>query len=119
MDTSNAARLVRGVRLALCECALPVIGGAAALTLAALVAPDAHAFPAEIEAASLDGTNGFTLTGDPDVEVGEWVSGAGDFNGDGIDDVIVGAGYRSESVYLVFGSADPSADGRARRAGWQ
>ena len=68
---------------------------------------------------ALDGTNGFTLTGiDPYDESGRSVSSAGDVNGDGYDDLIIGAyradpnGSRSGEVYVVYGGASaPGTDG--------
>ena len=68
---------------------------------------------------ALDGTNGFTLTGiDPDDESGRSVSSAGDVNGDGYDDLIIGArfadpnGDRSGETYVVYGGARaPGTDG--------
>ena len=68
---------------------------------------------------TLDGTNGFTLTGiDPDDVSGASVSSAGDVNGDGYDDLIVGArradpnGDRSGETYVVYGGASaPGTDG--------
>ncbi|MEL7034469.1 MAG: hypothetical protein AAFO04_02445 [Cyanobacteria bacterium J06592_8] len=72
-------------------------------------------FDASFDLSDLDGSNGFTIntieTGDLS---GRFVSGAGDFNGDGIDDIIIGApyaansngmGYTGES-YVVFGSSN-------------
>ncbi|HAD26824.1 MAG TPA: hypothetical protein DCF61_13910, partial [Alphaproteobacteria bacterium] len=68
-----------------------------------------------------DGSQGFVISGiDPADYSGFSVSGAGDVNGDGFDDVIVGAffaspngvGYAGES-YVVFGRGDgfsPSID---------
>ncbi len=68
-------------------------------------------FAASISAASLNGTNGFTIFGiDMYDYAGRSVSGAGDVNGDGFDDVIIGAptadpGGRSNAgeCYIVFG----------------
>ncbi len=66
----------------------------------------------------LDGTNGFVISGENHVgSAGQSVSGAGDVNGDGLDDLIVGANlvhpnnvwYGGES-YVVFGSTSFSAD---------
>ena len=65
-----------------------------------------------IDLAALDGTNGFAIYGiDEDDEAGYSVSGAGDFDGDGYDDLIIGAyragpnGSYSGQTYLVFGGA--------------
>ncbi len=64
----------------------------------------AGGFDARMEVSNLDGNNGFRLIGK-----GTEVSGAGDVNGDGLDDVIVGEwradpnGTRSGSSYVVFG----------------
>ena len=45
-----------------------------------------------LELANLDGSNGFILNGiNPGDESGQSVSGAGDVDGDGVDDVIIGA----------------------------
>ena len=52
----------------------------------------ASAFPAQISTASLTGANGFSIGGlGDDFDLGASVAGAGDINGDGIDDLIVGA----------------------------
>src|SRR5262245_57790394 len=47
---------------------------------------DAGTFPAS----SLDGTNGFRLAGVTNGGIGGSVAGAGDLNGDGADDIIIG-----------------------------
>ena len=68
---------------------------------------------------SLDGTNGFILNGiDGGDFSGHSVSSAGDVNGDGYDDLIIGApggdpnGDSSGETYLVYGGASaPGTDG--------
>ncbi len=63
---------------------------------------------------SLNGSNGFVLTGEAEYDqTGFTVSNAGDVNRDGFDDVIIGA-YRANpngrsnagAAYVVFGKAD-------------
>ena len=65
-----------------------------------------------LDLSALDGTNGFTLTGiDADDQSGRSVSSAGDVNGDGYDDLIIGAygadpnGVDSGETYVVYGGA--------------
>lgn len=60
-------------------------------------------FPATIDPSTLDGEDGFVLTG-PAGGV-QAVSAAGDVNGDGVDDLIVGA-PNDQSAYVVFGRRD-------------
>jgi hypothetical protein len=71
------------------------------------VLDDDRVEPGVFELASIDGVNGFRLSGSRDGEfLGGSVSRAGDVNGDGIDDVIVTAAGSSEGVgaaYVVFG----------------
>ncbi len=65
-------------------------------------------FAANFDLASLDGTNGFTINGvEADDGTGFSVSAAGDVNGDGIDDLIIGepgGSATSNESYVVFGS---------------
>lgn len=75
---------------------------------------NADGLPDRIELTELDGTNGFTIVPEADEDyLGAAVAGAGDINGDGFDDVVVGApgerGTTSLSIaapgaaYVVFG----------------
>ena len=68
-------------------------------------------FVANLDLSMLTGSNGFKISGErAGDKFGGSVSGAGDINGDGIDDLIVGApdadpnGGQSGASYLVFGS---------------
>jgi len=72
----------------------------------------ASGFSTTMDLSSLNGSNGFRLDGEAAGDrSGRSVSTAGDVNGDGFDDLIVGAdsaspnGYRSGSSYVVFGQA--------------
>jgi VCBS repeat-containing protein len=69
-------------------------------------------FSASLDLSSLDGSNGFVINGINKYDIsGTSVSSAGDINGDGIDDLIIGARYadpngqdRAGSSYVVFGT---------------
>jgi hypothetical protein len=72
----------------------------------------APAFAAVFDLSSLSGTNGFKISGVAAYDrSGSQVSDAGDINGDGFDDVIIGAKYAapngrwSGASYVVFGKA--------------
>jgi hypothetical protein len=73
----------------------------------------AAGFVASLSLSALDGENGFRLDGAAFGDrTGNSVSSAGDVNGDGFDDLIIGAygtdrhGSYSGSAYVVFGKAD-------------
>ena len=85
---------------------------------AAYVVFGAVSLPAAVNLTVLNGTNGFAIAGHTG-EAGYTLAGAGDTNGDGIDDLIVGApfypGYESRgAAYLFYGKPDwsvtPSLD---------
>jgi hypothetical protein len=78
----------------------------ATLTLSLNSETAAQRFPASIDLGSLDGRDGFRLDGETAYDrSGFSVAGAGDVNGDGIDDFIIGAPSMSATgkSYLVFG----------------
>ncbi|WP_217650480.1 S8 family serine peptidase [Spirulina major] len=61
----------------------------------------------EVEVDTLDGNNGFWLNGINERDYsGYMVRGAGDINGDGFDDLIIGT-YNADESYVVFGKATP------------
>jgi len=69
-------------------------------------------FSATLELADLDGTDGFRVNGGAtNDQAGHAVASAGDINGDGFDDVIIGARYADTAFsnagasYVVFGKA--------------
>lgn len=71
-------------------------------------------FPPSFDPDSLDGLNGFSVTGL--AQLGEHVSAAGDFNHDGIDDVLVSemfsavGGRYTGRAFVVFGRDTASGD---------
>eukprot|EP01030_Chromulinospumella_sphaerica_P022479 gene22479-biopygen20037 len=70
-------------------------------------------FDAVIELSALDGVDGFRISGGTAYDFSGWaVASAGDINGDGLDDLIIGAKladpngtYGAGASYEVFGSA--------------
>ena len=78
---------------------------------------DDNPFPARFDLAALDGANGVRIQGSIRyAQSGNAVAGTGDVNGDGIDDILIGASLEGirrfeaapGAAYLVFG----------RRAAW-
>lgn len=69
-------------------------------------------FAATLNLSSLNGSNGVSLNGIADIDwAGRFVSGAGDVNGDGLDDLIIGAPYADAGgsnrgqAYVIFGKS--------------
>ncbi len=98
-DRSAALAIVAGLPLAFSSIALPQDD------------PLTEPFPAVIELSDLDGRIGFTIIGAEALDgVGDSIAAAGDVNGDGYDDLILGAasataaGVRKAGVsYVAFG----------------
>ena len=70
----------------------------------------ASGFGASLELSTLNGSNGFAINGiDTSDYSGHSVSSAGDINGDGFDDILIGFRstdiYASGESYVVFGQA--------------
>ena len=67
---------------------------------------------APIEIGDIDGANGFKLNGawPGDIYFGLSVAAAGDVNGDGYDDIVVGH-YTADRAYVVFGGPGVGATG--------
>jgi Ca2+-binding RTX toxin-like protein len=77
----------------------------------------ATGFDPVLELSALGGTTGFQISGDEDGDyAGFSVSGAGDVNGDGYADLVIGAPYadphaqHSGITYVVFGASTLGAD---------
>lgn len=72
----------------------------------------AAAYPSNLNLDSLDGVNGIVFTGEAaNHHAGHSVAGIGDFNGDGFDDILIGAHTAPDfnaagRAYVVFGGND-------------
>ncbi len=61
--------------------------------------------PSTVNLATLNGTNGFQITGEEASDNAGTVAGIGDFNGDGIDDILVGAAFWDAPGQTTNGAA--------------
>jgi hypothetical protein len=74
-----------------------------------LVFGQASGFDSNLELSDLDGANGFQISGSAADHAGRSASAAGDVNGDGFDDLIIGASYagasnsRAGASHVLFG----------------
>jgi len=94
----------------------------AALGLAGWAPAGAAAFPPILDLSDLDGTNGFRLNGVAAVDFSvRAVSNAGDVNGDGLADLLIGAhggdpnGAYSGAPYVVFGGEEGQGHRQEKR----
>ncbi len=75
-----------------------------------LVFGKASGFSANLDLSTLDGMNGVRFDGANGDNAGRSVAQLGDVNGDGFDDVLIGAFHANGdtgAAYVVFGKADP------------
>jgi len=94
------------------RCLATALAGVLFAGLAAPLGVGAAAFPAVLPLWDIDGNSGFRVDGAiTNDRLGWSVAGAGDINGDGFDDLMIGAPYAVNNgnnpgiVYVVFGHA--------------
>jgi hypothetical protein len=115
-EAVNQHPLRRAIRRALRDTTRTRIVPFVALSLVGLAAP-ALGQQATVELSSLNGSNGFVINGVTESDKsGYSVSAAGDINGDGVDDLLIGSGVDpyerySGTNYVVFGVNDVGSSG--------
>lgn len=67
-------------------------------------------FGATVDLDALDGSDGFSLGTTLANGFGASISGAGDLNGDGIDDILMGASHGRGHTFVVFGRDEDAGD---------
>ncbi|WP_052700665.1 beta strand repeat-containing protein [Methylocucumis oryzae] len=70
----------------------------------------ATGFSASLNVSSLTGKNGFKISGASFSKLGDSASNAGDVNGDGFDDILIGQTSDTGNAYVVFGKASGFSD---------
>ena len=74
-------------------------------------------FPAQFNLSDLNGSNGFVINGIDLADLSGSSVSSGDINGDGVDDLIIGArfadpfGVNSGDSYVVFGGSSVASSG--------
>ena len=98
----------------------PLLGSAALAATGGLALADSHTTgPAAgqplapviplvslLEATGGDGSVGTVFNGNNFDRAGRWISGAGDFNGDGLQDLVMASSSTSGLIYVVYGRND-------------
>jgi len=95
---------------------LDAVDGPAAMGAVYVLFGNRQGFPATLDVASLDGSNGFRIDGTHQLHRLGLTLSAGDLNGDGLDDLVMTSGFFGESstvwtphpgpVYVLYGSRD-------------
>ena len=115
--TRQANRLKTHVLSTAVRRALGLGGAAVMLSISPMVLSNSTFGPV-VELSGLDGTDGFVINGMRNDFSGASVSGVGDINGDGVDDLIIGAhfanpngNFAAGASYVVFGGGGVGSTG--------
>ncbi|MEE9345418.1 MAG: hypothetical protein V3U88_07400 [Methylococcales bacterium] len=117
VEVAKQHPLRHAIRRALCETTRSRMVPIVALSLVGLATP-ALGQLGIVELSNLDGSNGFVINGVALGDSADAVSAAGDVNGDGIDDILIGAGGADPNgknvagaSYVVFGASGVNTGG--------